>query len=375
MCKIMVIGIGAAGNKAVLNVVEKGVVRVEDTLMVNSTQMDIPSSYTGESIVLTDKDTGSGKERNLSKQYLKSALSTGKFNIADTINKYESIIVISSVEGGTGSGSTPKIAQLIRDVYCKTPHIIAITGFEEDPRGLYNTVEFFKEIPENCVVETISNKAFLEAAYGNKFKAEQMANDEIAQRIRIMSAKEFIDGEQNIDATDILKLINTMGYMTIEKCYLNGDRGYNHLVDVDAFNRVIKSMIYSSKSLRSENPSASRIGIILNLHPLSENAIDFEFTRIKEEYGNPYEVFIQKQWDEKTEYIAFIISGMKMPIDEVKATYARYVAAAEAMNHNKDSFSDEIKNLGRKDEDSEYDLIKKPGTAAVDMAAFLKTNF
>ena len=370
MCKIMVIGIGAAGNKAVLDIVEKGILDVKDTIMINSTKKDIPASYTGESIVLTDRNTGSGKERKISKQYLHSALSTGKLDIADKILKYESVIIISSVEGGTGSGSTPMIAKAVKEVYNRTPHIMAITGFEEDPRGLSNTVEFFQEIPEYCVVETISNKAFLDLANGNKFKAEQLANDEISQRIKLMTASDFIDGKQNIDNTDILKIINSKGYMTIEKAYI----GIRHLVDTDAFNKVIKNMIYNSKSLRSLNPEAARIGVILNLHPDSEDAIDFNFTVLKEEYGSPYEVFTQRQWDEKDEYIAFIVSGMNMPIDEVKATYTRYIEASEAMNNNKDSFYDEIQKLGKNAKDTKYDLIKLSGAGNTSMADFLKNN-
>ena len=35
--KTMLIGIGAAGNKAVLNAVEAGVMKVEDTVIINST--------------------------------------------------------------------------------------------------------------------------------------------------------------------------------------------------------------------------------------------------------------------------------------------------------------------------------------------------
>ena len=54
--KTMLIGIGAAGNKAVLNAVEAGVMKVEDTVIINSTSKDFPKEYTGTKIVLSDGD-------------------------------------------------------------------------------------------------------------------------------------------------------------------------------------------------------------------------------------------------------------------------------------------------------------------------------
>ena len=73
-------------------------------------------------------------------------------------------------------------------------HIIAFTGFEEDVRGLSNTVEFFKEIGPNIVVQTISNASYLAKAGNNRLKAEEMANEEMADRIEIITGKNFIPG-------------------------------------------------------------------------------------------------------------------------------------------------------------------------------------
>lgn len=363
--KTLLVGIGAAGNKAAVQAVANGIVSENDVIIINSTSKDFPKEFDGKTIVLSPHDTGCGKERSVAKQYALSAIKAGKFNI-DSINDYVSVIICTSVEGGTGSGSTPIIAKYFNEVHRKNTHVIAFTGFEEDVRGLGNTLEFFQEINSNLIVQTVSNASFLRLAGQNKFKAEKMANDEMCRRIAILTGKDFIDSEQNIDDTDILKVSNTSGYMTVEKMMLD-----KPLVDQDDFNRVIKNMVYNSKSVKSENPGAVRLGVILNIDPASEDAIDFNFSYLKEAYGNPYECFLQKQWDGKKEYIAFIASGMQMPLDAVKKLYERYQDQSSRVNKTTDEFFTAMQGMSVNEEDHKFDMFRN-ANSGVSTEDFMK---
>lgn len=366
--KTLLIGVGAAGNKAVVNAVELGIMDVEDTMIINSTTKDFPKEYTGKKIVLTNGNTGCGKEREIAKEYTKAAMSAGKFNFGDAIAEYVTVIIATSVEGGTGSGSTPIIAKLFNQVFIKNVHIIAFTGFEEDVRGLSNTVEFFKEIDPAIIVQTISNASFLPAAAGNKLKAEELANKEMSTRISVLTGQDFIEGSQNIDDTDILKLSNTSGYMTVEKKEFT-----KSLETRDDFEKIIKNMVYNSASIKSTNPAAARLGVILNINPASEDAIDYTFSSLKSAYGNPFEFYIQVQWDGKKEYIAYIASGMKMPIDEITAIYERYKEQTSRISKNGDEFFAAMDEMNTLEEDSKFNMIKSasPGISLTD---FLSNN-
>lgn len=368
--KALLVGIGAAGNKAVITAIEKGVVDTKDTIIINSTSRDFPPDYDGKKIILSPTDSGCGKERKVAKDYTLTAIQSGKLNIED-INSYSTIIICTSVEGGTGSGSTPIIANFFNQVYRKNVHIISFAGFEEDVRGIGNTIEFFQEIDSAIIVQIIRNAAFLRLAGNSKFKAEQMANDEMCNRVRILTGQNFIASEQNIDDTDILKVSNTSGYMTVEQQYID-----KPLVDQDDFNSLVKKMIYNSKSLKSKNPGAARIGIILNIDPMSEDAIDYTFASIKKEYGDPYESYLQKQWDGDREYIAFIVSGMQMPIDEIKEVYKRYQEQTAKVNKSADDFYKEMKSMQLEEEDKKFDMIRKVenGLGVDDFIKNLKTK-
>lgn len=364
--KTLLVGVGAAGNKAVMEAVESGITKEDDVIMINSTSKDFPREFNGKKVVISPSvEGGCGKERAIAKDFAVTAIRSGKLN-DDKINGYTTVIVVTSVEGGTGSGSAPIIAKFYNQVYRKNVHIIAFTGFEEDVRGLSNTVEFFQEVDSALIVQTIANKSFMRLAQNNKMKAEQLANREMCKRIEILTGKNFIDSEQNIDDTDILKVSNTSGYMTVESAKIE-----KPLVDQDDFNKLVKKMVYDSKSVKSTNPGATRIGVILNIDPASEDAIDYTFSAIKEVYGNPYECFLQKQWDEKQEYVAFIASGMAMPLDEIRSVYERYKEATEKVNKDPDSFFTEIQSMNLNQEDKKFDMIR-PQEHGASVDEFLK---
>lgn len=351
--KTLLIGVGACGCKAVTTAVESGISTAEDAIIINSTSKDFPPEFEGEKFIISPHDTGCGKERKIAKDYVLNAINSGVFNNIKNIGSYTTVVVVTSVEGGTGSGASPIIAKFFNQVCKKNVHIIAFTGFEDDTRGLANTIEFFQEIDSNLIVQTISNSAFMRVAGNNKFRAEQMANDEMCKRIRIITGQNFIASEQNIDDTDILKVSNTSGYMTVESIYID-----KPLVDQDDFNKLVKKMIYDSKSIKSDHPGATRIGIILNIAPETEDAIDYRFDSIVSTYDNPYEKFMQKQWDGNKEYIAIIVSGMRMPIDAIKAIYQRYQESTNMVNKDADAFYKEMKGMQLESSDSKFNMIK-----------------
>lgn len=348
--KFKFVGIGAAGNKAVMELVNSGVATEDDIVLVNSTNKDIPKEFNGTTVILSPSNNGCGKERSIAKEYAVATMKSGAFD--KLFNDVESVLVVTSVEGGTGSGSTPIISEYISKVLGKNIHIVAFTGFEEDVRGLQNTIEFFQEINFEADVQAIRNAAFMPLAKNNKYKAEKLANEEFVERTKVLLGLNLIDSTQNIDDTDIFKVVSTTGYKTIETITFD-----SNLVDMDEFNKLCKQMIYNSKSLKSENGQL-RLGVILNIRPESEDAIDSSFKVIKDEYGVPYECFQHMQYDGNQQYITFISSGMKMPLKEVKAIHERYLKATDVVDKKSDDFFNEISKLQKEKEDSKFDMIR-----------------
>ena len=355
--RVISLALGAAGSKCLMEAIKRGVIKEEDSIIINSTSKDFPLDYKGKTMVISPKNVGCGKEREVSKAYIINAIKNKEFEKIENLNQYSTVMLISSVEGGTGSGATPVLAQYFSQVLLKDCHVVALVGFGDDVRSLANTVEFFKEIKDNVICHTISNATFLSEANGNRELAEELANIEFCKRYKVLLGDNMIAGSQNIDDTDLIKLSNTYGYTTIEYKELSKSIG-----DANDYDKIVKRMIYESKSIKSENPSSTRIGVILNLTQESQEALGDVFAVIKEAYGTPYEAFKHIQWDGNKEYIAFIVAGMNLPVDELNKIYNSYIEQSKTMdrNNNTDTFFDTLKDFSLLDQDKKFDMIKPP---------------
>ena len=196
--KAKLIGIGAAGNKAAMQAIENGVFNREDVLLINTTRKDMKDNYDDINVIIGSGMGGCGKERNRAKNITIDSLKSEKLKIdqfpgADD----DAIVIVSSSEGGTGCGSSTILAKYIREVLNLNAHLVIFTGFEDDARGLQNTVEYFQELQDNYTVEAISNKKFL-ATSKNKQEAEHTANLEFCDRMRVYLGLDLVDSNKNL---------------------------------------------------------------------------------------------------------------------------------------------------------------------------------
>lgn len=351
---ILVIGIGAAGNKAAIRAIELEAVHPENVILINSTEKDIPTEYKNKSIIIGNNINGCGKERSISKDAIISFLQSSDVfeNISADIDR---IVIVTSTEGGTGSGSTPILAKYIREVLGINTSIFAFTGFEDEPRGMKNTVSFSKDIDEETTIQILSNKKFLDEAGGNFIKAQELANNEFCKRLLIMSGIILEESDQNIDDTDLHKLIDAPGLLDIT--YIDID---TPLKNIESFNKLCSKMIDESKSIDFE-PTASRIGFIFNGKDSSRDSIDFSYKVFKQKYGEPYESYthLQENKSYQKEFIACIASGMKLPIDAISKIYEDYQEKASKISKDKDSFFGKINSLEVDDEYNVFDTKKR----------------
>lgn len=368
--RTLLIGCGAGGNKSTLYALEHcEKIEKSDVLLINSTSRDIPENWDGKTVILSTDDKGCGKERTTAKEMTLTAIQTGKLDLKAQTEGYSKVIIITSQEGGTGSGSAPIIAKYCSQVLALNTHLIGFKGFEEDPRGLQNTIEFFQEIDPSLTVQCINNAAFLKECGNSKFKAEQLANRELAKRLRLLDGSELIASEQNIDPSDLYKAANTVGYMTIEV-----EPVRSAILDQSDFDKICTRMVTYSKSLKSADPGQQRMAVIMNISPANEDFIDTSFRVFKNAYGNSYETFLHKQYNpNEEEYIAVISSGQRMPLDEVKAIYDRYLQESSKVVKTKDNFAEEIMKLKGLPEDMSFDMNRTSNKKSISSDEFMKS--
>lgn len=345
---VKIIGLGAAGNKASVRAVSNGLLKEEDVLLLNTAIQDIAQEYKSRSVIFNKGGSGGcGKERARSKDLIVKALQDGFLtkDLNSFINPGDLVIIVTSTEGGTGSGAAPVLAAYINEVIGTRPQLIAFTGTEDDLRGLQNTADFFKDCANmcaDCTIQAISNKKFMTDANGNKLKAEILANDEFVSRVKVLQGSVIRESEQNIDAMDHRKLVTTPGYMSIMV-----HSTQEPIETVDQFNKLCDSIVASSKSLSTSGTKMTRLGVIATLSDTDKENVDWSFDKIKSAFGIVGEVYthVQKPLDE-TRQIIIVEAGLEMPLDFVMSTYEKFKQRTEKMNSNSTDF---LSRLGQLD--------------------------
>lgn len=338
MLKNFVIGVGQAGNKCTISLVENGIIGDSDYILINSTDKDIPNNYKYKSYIFQSNLNGCGKERDIANQLFQDELAKGTNSslitkLLSAPLQYDMITVISSTEGGTGSGISPKLATWLNgefyDKYNKPVHIIGLLGFESDPKGMENTISWMNELDENLVIHMIDNKKFLEE---NKTisKAENAANTEVGRILNIVVGKTIVKSDnRNIDDTDLLKIISQPGYLQVLGMSLDS------IESKDDFNSRLKEAISASKYVPTK-AKCYNAGIIINAKPKTIQNMDESFKVAFDYYGTPYESFPHYQDIGGNETIEFIFSAMDRPAEELKKLISRYDSKTNKVDFSED---------------------------------------
>lgn len=353
MLNFKVIGAGAAGNKAAIDLISYGF-NPKDVIMINSTTKDIGENFIENSIIFGSSSNflgGCGKERTLGKRLILADMKAGAINFDNIIDPdTNAVIIVSSTEGGSGSAVTPIMAKYFKEVVGIPVIVVLFFGFNSDVRGMQNSIEIMQELSEDYTIIGICNSKFLDKNT-SKPKAEAAANEKFVDIVRILSGTDIYPSSQNIDDTDLLKIVTTPGYMMVETVNVSKCKNKDQITE------AINATIDESKLMDINESGAKRIGAIYRIMEPMTDFIDFEAADLSFRYGVPYEMFTHIQNDDESNVIEWIVSGLPMPIDGVKEIYENYKKSSCEVNKKKDGFFDSISELKGNKEDDMFNML------------------
>lgn len=342
MLKSFTFGCGQGATKAMMQCIKDGIIDKNNCCVINSTKKDIPEDYLGNTIIISDDpDAGCGKVREAARVLMFDFIKNNNTSIDVLLEDVDYVNIIATTEGASGSGASVILARYIKQELEIPVIITIITGFESDTRGLQNTINYFKDLQDgDFIVRTVSNKKYLDKA-NNTFAAEKLANKDISRVMSIIETKDIIDSDQNIDDTDLFKLITNPGLMFAGEIIIN-----TKIKNPEQIEKMISDMIDYSSSLDFE-PSANKIGIFMNVSEDTLMNIDTNFTSIKNKLCSSClpELFIHKQFNNNTEFIRVIATGIKLPTEELMNMYNKYRDNMDSINNNVDTFFDTLKDM------------------------------
>ena len=368
---VAVFGVGAAGNKAAIEAIESGVISEDSVKLVNTTVKDIPDKYKmGKDLIVKFASMlgGCGKEPDKGYAAMVKALQDNKINFQEMVPEdTQEIVLVTSTEGGTGCGATPALVRYFNAMNLPV-HVFALIGFQDEIRGIDNTLKFFQRLGDNVILHTIMNDKFLDVFTGSYSAAEKEANKEFARQLEIIIGSKTIPSLQNIDDTDRYKITTQTGYMDIKHIDISKVR------NLETFDEVMIKAFNNGNNLEYD-AGCKRLAIIVNASNKVQESIDSTLNVIKRFAGEPVETFRHIQNDESgDEYMDIIISGIQFPEKGFKDINKHYKEVKSKHNRESKSMNDIFSSIDIDDAD-EFDMNVKQRKAVDVNSLFDSVNF
>lgn len=205
--KIGFIAVGQAGGNIGSKFEELGY----DVLFLNTSEEDLSTLNTKFKHHITNGE-GCNKDRNKAKDLVIEDFENISREIEDKINK-DFIYVIFSSGGGTGSGASPMLIDLLIQHMDKAVGAITIIPSETEPLKTHiNTYECFRELEE---IEGIASTIVLD---NNACSNKLSINKDFVELFQgMLDMPNHKDVRGNIDKAEVLELLSARGMLTITK--------------------------------------------------------------------------------------------------------------------------------------------------------------
>lgn len=270
VAKIKVVGVGGAGGNAINNMIASNLHGVE-FIAVNTDTQVLETSLAPVKLQIGSSITrglGAGSNPHIGKQ---SALED-RTAIAEALEGADMVFITAGMGGGTGTGASPVVADIAKEVGALTVAIVTKPFFYEAKTRAINAEEGIKEIKNNIdTLIVIPNDRIALAMEKNTplLKGFAVANDVLRQAIQGISDIVLIPGLINVDFADVRTIMMNTGRTVIGIGVGKGDGGA-----VEAAKKAISNPLLEESSIDGAKGILINItgGINLSLSDVQEAA-------------------------------------------------------------------------------------------------------
>lgn len=216
VAKIKVIGVGGAGGNAINNMKSSGIYGIE-FIAINTDLQHLDASIADTKLQIgasLTKGLGAGADPSIGMQ---SALED-KALIAGCLEGADMIFITAGMGGGTGTGATPVIAQLAKEMGILSVAIVTKPFNYEGRRRAYNADVGIKELRKHVdTLIVIPNDNISRVVDKNIpiTKAFAVANDILKQAVQGISDIILVRGLVNVDFADVRTVMQNAGRAVI----------------------------------------------------------------------------------------------------------------------------------------------------------------
>lgn len=366
MLRACIIGVGNCGNQiATLANAEKGIPGVA----INSSQKDLVN-VKGIPTLLIGDEKGAGKDRKNAKEFVKGAikevLNTDQFNAM--IGEQDVIFIISSIGGGTGSGTVPMLTDILSRKYSEKAFVIVevYPPIKESIGSQQNSMEFLNEVKN--FLPNVTYMCYDNNKYADLPTSEMMkrVNEEIVEHIDILMCQyNYPTPYNSIDEKDMMKFLTTPGRLAVYDLQDFKEKDLDEKTIGECVNYIIKS---SSCNVELERDKiVKRFGVIANIsEKINKDHYPTATDDIISLVGEPVEsfehIYINVDEDDSNRFVV-ILAGLSIPDDRLIKMKQRIETGLDELGTQKkssvlDDFDlDDIKDLRSDDKSNgQFDL-------------------
>lgn len=210
--KILVIGVGGAGNNAVNRMIEENIIGVE-FICVNTDKQHLKSCKAPTCIQIGEKLTkglGAGAQPEVGEKAAQENLE----ELSDVIKGSDMVFVTCGMGGGTGTGAAPVVAKVAKDMGILTVGVVTKPfKFEAKQRmaNALNGIEKLKESVDTLIV--IPNDKLLEIVDRRTTMPEALkkADEVLQQSVQGITDLINVPGLINLDFADVQTVMKDKG--------------------------------------------------------------------------------------------------------------------------------------------------------------------
>jgi cell division protein FtsZ len=209
--KILVIGVGGAGNNAVTRLNETGIIGAV-TLSANTDAQQLLYSRSHKKMLLGRKlcrGLGAGNDPQIGMEAAEESAET----IKEILSKVDMCFIVCGLGGGTGTGAAPVIARIAKNLNVLTVSICTLPFDVEGRIKAQNAKEGLRRLYESSdTTIVVPNEKLIEIAPDLSLKEAFLVADEILIRA-VRGLTELINrpGDVNVDFADVRRVLGEGG--------------------------------------------------------------------------------------------------------------------------------------------------------------------
>ena len=229
---IKVVGVGGGGGNAVNRMINSGVQGV-DFVAVNTDLQDLRKSLAPQKIQIgsqCSRGLGAGAKPEIGR----SAALESIDQIKDSLHGADMVFLAAGMGGGTGTGGTPIVAQVAKDIKALTVGVVTLPfNFEAKKRRkvakcgvdeLRNYVDTLIVVPNENLFSIINKQTPMTEAF-------EYADDVLRQGVQGISDLITRDGLVNLDFADVRTVMSNKGKAVMGTGIANGENRARHAAE------------------------------------------------------------------------------------------------------------------------------------------------